>query len=80
MEKSACAKCSKYYEISQDLNETFHNAIKSGHIECMQWFIDEGADVNNVNKEGNTPLIIAASKGCAEGIRGLLEAVSVRAL
>ena len=74
MEKSACAKCLKYYEESQDLNEGFYNALESGHTECMQWFINEGADVNNVNKEGNTPLVIAASKGCAEGIKALLEA------
>ena len=59
--KGVCAQCSKCYEENQDLSTTFHNAVESGHTECMQWFIAEGADVNNVNKDGNTPLITAAS-------------------
>ena len=61
MEKrNVCSSCFKYHKESQDLNETFHYTVKSNHGECMQRLIDKGADVNNVNTHGDTPLMIAA--------------------
>lgn len=42
--------------------------LKAAHI-----LLKAGANVNHVNKEGNTPLIYAAKYGCAGGFMSLLE-------
>jgi hypothetical protein len=45
-----------------------------GHVACMRWLIDNGADVNRADNDGKwTPLMCAAHYGFAEAARLLLE-------
>ncbi len=34
-----------------------------GHVECAEWLLRQGADVNGANCKGVTPLFIACLKG-----------------
>jgi ankyrin repeat protein len=34
-------------------------ACKYGHIECVKLLYSEGADINNANKNDETPLLVA---------------------
>lgn len=41
-----------------------HNlARKEGQLDIIKWFIENGADVNLADKDGNTPLINASGRG-----------------
>ncbi|MGL9702473.1 ankyrin repeat domain-containing protein [Wolbachia endosymbiont of Cimex lectularius] len=40
-------------------NDKLLSAAKDGNIEDVEHLINEGADVNAANKEGDTPLILA---------------------
>ncbi|UJR35409.1 hypothetical protein I4U23_028166 [Adineta vaga] len=51
------------------LNTALHVACKHNHLNIARCCLDAGADVNSLNKEGNTPLFCAAekfSKSCAK--------------
>ena len=39
-------------------------AVTYNHFNCVKRLIDEGADVNSVNKYGVTPVMFAAERGC----------------
>lgn len=50
-----------------------HNlAVRSNDIELLQYFIGKGADINQVDKDGNTPLINASARGSLEKVRFLV--------
>ena len=34
-------------------------AIKAGDVDAVRAFIDQGADINEPNSEGNAPLLVA---------------------
>ncbi|CAF1414359.1 unnamed protein product [Adineta ricciae] len=51
------------------LNTALHIACKHNHLNIARCCLDYGAEVNSLNKEGNTPLFCAAekfSKSCAK--------------
>ena len=57
----------KSYEVHNG-NHALHIAVKKGHIPTVQLLVDCGADVNELNKCGQTPLHTAAGgeKDCPE--------------
>ena len=38
-----------------------HHAAKEGHLACLKLVVDNGADVNTLNKEMKTALDVASS-------------------
>ena len=48
-------------------------ASKEGHLKCVQALIEAGADVNYVDKDGDTALMAAASEGHTEIVKLLVE-------
>ncbi len=50
------------------------SAAAKGHIECLKYLMEKGADVNPVGGEGPAPLVFAASSGSMECVNQLLEA------
>lgn len=50
-----------------------HIAADCGHKELMEYLIDEGAEVNAVDKHGITPLISACGEGHIACVKLLLE-------
>src|SRR2546423_14266917 len=52
---------------------TLNRAIYREHPELVQKFLAEGADVNQVNDDGGTPLIYAAQYGDLALIKTLVE-------
>lgn len=49
-------------------------AIRDGDVDDLQQLIDKGANVNETDKKGVTPLIECAIQGFGEGIEILLSA------
>jgi len=49
-------------------------AVRSGKIESVRMLINRKADVNTVNKQGYTPVQLAAMSGTAEKVKLLIEA------
>jgi ankyrin repeat protein len=49
-------------------------ALRDGNIDELEELIAKGAQVNEADKKGYTPLIECASQGFAEGISVLLTA------
>ena len=45
-----------------------------GHLACVKAALERGADVNQVDSQGDTALIIASAIGCAECIDVLANA------
>ncbi|EKX55284.1 hypothetical protein GUITHDRAFT_57654, partial [Guillardia theta CCMP2712] len=41
-------------------NSALHLAMLGLHLECARFLLDIGADVNSLNDEGNTPLILCS--------------------
>lgn len=53
--------------IKNDRGETLlHNAVESGHVKAAQILLKNGADFKIQDKEGNTPVHLAAKKGNVE--------------
>ena len=73
-EKIPCAKCLKYYEETQCIDIALQNAVQTGHTNCLQRHIDEGADVNSVNMNGQTLLTLAVNPWNALCLEPLIEA------
>ena len=45
------------------LQREFYDACKSGDIEVVKLLLDKGADINQVNSDGITPLSISCLSG-----------------
>jgi ankyrin repeat protein len=50
-----------------------HYACLNGHAEAVRWLLQHGAEVNQVNEIGKTPLMFAAEGGHDQVVRVLLE-------
>lgn len=50
-----------------------HYAATEGHVQLMQWLLDEGAEVNAQTRAGVTPLYMAARKPSREAVLLLLK-------
>ena len=61
-------------KLSTTLNEALDEAIGGSLTEIPKILIKEGADVNHVNKHGETAFIIAVKNGASENIKILLKA------
>ena len=48
-------------------------AAQEGHLECLRELVKAGANVDQANKKGVTPLNISADEGHLEVVRALLE-------
>lgn len=44
-------------------HSAMHWCAAKGYIECLQWLVKQGADINNLNAEDSTPLHAAAANG-----------------
>ena len=50
-----------------------HAACAYGHLECAKALLGAGADINKLNNNGWTPLMLAANNGYIEVVRELLK-------
>lgn len=53
--------------------QTIMEAVKAGDVDAMEKFINDGADMETVDENGDTPLIVSAVRGLAEIVQKLLE-------
>lgn len=44
-----------------------------GHVDILKYIIDQGADMEVLDDEQNTPLLLAASRGNWECVRDLID-------
>lgn len=51
-----------------------HLAVRASAIECIELFIEEGADVNSLKPSGTNPIHLAADLGLSGSLKALLEA------
>ena len=54
-------------------NTPIHYAARRGYIELVQFFLEQGADINDVGTEGWTPLHMAGREGHTKIVQLLLE-------
>lgn len=50
-----------------------HEAARKGDLATVKKLVEQGADINEMDKDGNTPLYVAAAKGHMEIVRYLTE-------
>lgn len=50
-----------------------HCAVRANAVQCIQLFIQEGADVNSLKPNGTNPIHLAADLGLAQSLKVLLE-------
>ena len=55
-------------------SEAFHKAVSDNNVELMKFLIEKGADVNNADKDGESPLHKAAVEGHTEVVKLLIDA------
>lgn len=59
-------------EVTKSGRNALHNlAIRSNDLSLFKYFVDKGGDVNQIDDEGNTPLINASSRGSLQKIEFL---------
>lgn len=61
-------KVSLYEEVS-----AMHLAAENGHVDVITLLLEHGADVNQVDREGVTPVLLAAKRGHLEALRLLFK-------
>ncbi len=61
------------YAVNDDFNGVLFNACYADNTEIIESVIGEGADVNDINEEGTTPLMYAASAGRDSCVKTLLD-------
>ena len=67
--------CLEHCAYSEDKNGSrLCAAVKSNHLGCVKHLISAGADVNECNDIGSTPIIIGAVKGNYNCVKLLIEA------
>lgn len=54
-----------------------HCAVRANAVQCIQLFIQEGADVNSLKPNGTNPIHLAADLGLAQSLKALLDAPKV---
>lgn len=60
--------------IKQNCEESLlHCAVRANAVECVQLFINEGADVNSLKPNGTNPIHLAADLGLSNCLKILLE-------
>ena len=63
--------CSSSHSIAAQGSGVGHSAMHwcaaKGYLDCLQWLVKQGADINSLNAEDSTPLHAAAANG-KEGI------------
>ena len=50
-----------------------HNAVKSNHLEDVKLLVEQGADKDKRDWEGQTPLLLASKNGLLEVAQNLVE-------
>ncbi len=55
------------------LDKELAEAVAAGDIQKLKMFLEQGADINAVNKEGETALMVAALEGRTDMARFLIE-------
>jgi ankyrin repeat protein len=50
-----------------------HWCAAKGHLTCLQWLLQQGADINCLNAEDSTPLHAAAANGQEDIVHFLLD-------
>lgn len=53
--------------------ESIHEAARKGDLATIKKLVEQGVDINETDKDGNTPLHVAAAKGYMEIVRYLTE-------
>ena len=73
--KGLCEIC-HYNEamFSEGINSSLRIAVYSGHGDCFRQLLAAGADVNNVNPSGKTPVFGAVEAGTERALRMLIKA------
>ena len=73
--KGLCETC-HYNEamFSEGINSSLRIAVYSGHGDCFRQLLAAGADVNNVNPSGKTPVFGAVEAGTEGALRMLIKA------
>ncbi|RWA08658.1 hypothetical protein EKO27_g6434 [Xylaria grammica] len=60
-------------EVNKSFNASLHLAILNSGDDAVEWLLDSGAVVDQPGKNGDTPLIIASSKGKVELVTLLIQ-------
>ena len=69
--------CSSFHSIIVQGSGIGHSATHwsaaKGYLECLQWLLKQGADINGLNAEDSTPLHAAAANGQQNIVQYLLD-------
>ena len=55
-------------------NSTLHEAVEEGRADVVQVLIDAGADIEEKDSDGHTPLLLACFAGCLDIVKMLIQA------
>ncbi|NEQ47108.1 MAG: ankyrin repeat domain-containing protein [Leptolyngbya sp. SIOISBB] len=56
-----------------EISDSLHLAIQSKSLEMLEFLISTGSDVNAINREGDAPLHLTATRGLAEAAKTLAD-------
>ena len=72
--KKNCNTKAKTHLVQTDGKMPLHLAVENGHMECLEWLLEKGADINDCTRTDNaTPLHLAAEHGHHECLQRLVE-------
>ena len=60
-------------QLGGQIDEKFFSSVRTGDIETMMKYLNQGIDVSSKDSKGNTAMIIAAGRGQVEAMKILLE-------